>query len=67
MVLTLYTFPTATTRKVHITLEELGLKYNLKKVEVYQGKHYGEEFLKINRKLITDQLLNRYRIPSTEC
>ncbi|WP_338870864.1 glutathione S-transferase family protein [Myxococcus stipitatus] len=44
----LYTFPTPNGRKVSIALEELGLPYTVKTVDITQGEQFKPEFLAIN-------------------
>ncbi|MCE9673126.1 glutathione S-transferase N-terminal domain-containing protein [Myxococcus stipitatus] len=44
----LYTFPTPNGRKVSIALEELGLKYTAKSVDITKGEQFKPGFLAIN-------------------
>ncbi|QSQ11129.1 glutathione S-transferase N-terminal domain-containing protein [Myxococcus landrumensis] len=44
----LYTFATPNGRKVSIALEELGLPYTVKSVDITQGDQFKPEFLAIN-------------------
>ncbi|XXF78947.1 glutathione S-transferase N-terminal domain-containing protein [Myxococcaceae bacterium GXIMD 01537] len=44
----LYTFPTPNGRKVSIALEELGLPYSVKVVDITKGEQFKPEFLAIN-------------------
>lgn len=44
----LYTFPTPNGRKVSIALEELGLPYTAKSVDITKGEQFKPEFLAIN-------------------
>ncbi|CAK1367393.1 unnamed protein product [Cercospora beticola] len=46
----LYTAGTPNGQKISITLEELGLKYNVHKIEIAKNQQKEEWFLKINRK-----------------
>jgi GST-like protein len=45
---TLYTAPTGNGRKVAIMLEELGLEYNYKPVNIMTGDQFQEDYIKIN-------------------
>ena len=44
----LYTWGTPNGRKVSVMLEELGLKYNVHKVDISKGEQHKPEFLKIS-------------------
>lgn len=44
----LYTFPTPNGRKVSILLEELGISYNVHKIDITQGQQFSPDFLEIN-------------------
>ena len=44
----LYTFPTPNGRKVSILLEELGLSYNVHKIDITQGQQFSPDFVEIN-------------------
>jgi GST-like protein len=44
----LYTFTTPNGRKISIALEELGLPYSVKVVDITQGEQFKPEFLAIN-------------------
>ncbi|MBI2977347.1 MAG: glutathione S-transferase N-terminal domain-containing protein, partial [Rhodospirillales bacterium] len=44
----LYTWGTPNGRKVSVMLEELGLKYNVHKVDISKGEQHQPEFLKIS-------------------
>lgn len=44
----LYTFPTPNGHKVSICLEELGVPYNVKKIDIRSGAQFDPEYLKIN-------------------
>ncbi|CCH46739.1 putative glutathione S-transferase zeta-class 2 [Wickerhamomyces ciferrii] len=48
MAIELYAFPSPNNFKVAITLELLGLEYNLHKVSLMTGEQRSEEYLKIN-------------------
>jgi len=43
----LYTWPTPNGHKIHIMLEETGLKYNVHAVDIGKGEQFEPEFLKI--------------------
>lgn len=44
----LYTFPTPNGRKVSILLEELGISYNVHKIDITQGQQFLPDFVEIN-------------------
>jgi GST-like protein len=44
----LYTFPTPNGRKVSILLEELGISYNVHKIDITQGQQFSRDFVEIN-------------------
>ena len=44
----LYTWPTPNGHKIHIMLEETGLKYNVHPVDIGKGEQFEPEFLKIS-------------------
>jgi len=44
----LYTWPTPNGHKIHIMLEETGLKYNIHPVDIGKGEQFDPEFLKIS-------------------
>ena len=44
----LYTWPTPNGHKIHIMLEETGLKYNVHPVDIGKGDQFEPEFLKIS-------------------
>lgn len=44
----LYTFPTSNGRKVSILLEELGISYNVHKIDITQGQQFLPDFVAIN-------------------
>lgn len=44
----LYTFPTPNGRKVSILLEELGISYNVHKIDITQGQQFSPDFVEIN-------------------
>lgn len=44
----LYTFPTPNGRKVSILLEELGISYNVHKIDSTQGQQFLPDFVEIN-------------------
>lgn len=44
----LYTFPTPNGRKVSILLEELGISYNVHKIDITQGQQFSPDFVAIN-------------------
>ncbi|HIK12996.1 MAG TPA: glutathione S-transferase N-terminal domain-containing protein [Oscillatoriaceae cyanobacterium M33_DOE_052] len=44
----LYTFPTPNGRKISIMLEELGIPYNVHKIDIRKGEQRTPEFLAIN-------------------
>ncbi len=44
----LYTWPTPNGRKVHIMLEECGLEYNVRAINIDLGDQFDPAFLKIN-------------------
>ena len=44
----LYTWPTPNGHKVHIMLEECGLKYNIHPIDIGKGDQFKPEFLKIS-------------------
>ncbi|WP_254563450.1 glutathione S-transferase N-terminal domain-containing protein [Oscillatoria sp. HE19RPO] len=44
----LYTFPTPNGRKVSILLEELGISYNVHKIDITQGQQFSQDFVEIN-------------------
>ena len=44
----LYTWPTPNGHKIHIMLEETGLKYNIHPVDIGKGEQFEPEFLKIS-------------------
>ncbi|RKH58333.1 glutathione S-transferase N-terminal domain-containing protein [Corallococcus llansteffanensis] len=44
----LYTFKTPNGRKISIALEELGIPYNVKSVDIGKGEQFKPEFLAIN-------------------
>ena len=44
----LYTFPTPNGRKVSILLEELGISYNVHKIDITQGQQFFPDFVEIN-------------------
>ncbi|MGL5192169.1 MAG: glutathione binding-like protein [Chroococcales cyanobacterium] len=44
----LYTFPTPNGRKVSILLEELGISYNVHKIDITQGQQFYPDFVEIN-------------------
>ena len=44
----LYTFKTPNGRKISIALEELGLPYTVKSVDISKGEQFKPEFLAIN-------------------
>jgi len=44
----LYTFTTPNGRKASIALEELGLKYNVHKIDITKGDQFTSEFIAIN-------------------
>lgn len=44
----LYTWPTPNGHKVHIALEELGLPYEVKPVDITAGEQFDAEYLKLN-------------------
>ena len=44
----LYTFATPNGRKISIALEELGLPYTVKVVDITQGEQFKPEFLAVN-------------------
>jgi GSH-dependent disulfide-bond oxidoreductase len=44
----LYTFPTPNGHKVSILLEELGLSYNVHKIDITKGEQFSPEFIAIN-------------------
>jgi GSH-dependent disulfide-bond oxidoreductase len=46
--ITLYTAPTGNGRKIAIMLEELGIEYNYKPVNILTGGQYQEDYIKIN-------------------
>lgn len=43
-----YTFGTPNGQKIPIMLEELGIPYNVKKIDIHKGEQKNPEFLKIN-------------------
>ena len=43
-----YTWPTPNGHKVHIMLEELGLKYNVHGINIRVGDQFKPEFLKVS-------------------
>src|SRR5262245_28743337 len=43
-----YALTSPNVQKIFLMLEECGLKYNLKPVDVWAGQQYSPEFLKIN-------------------
>ena len=43
-----YTWPTPNGHKVHIMLEELGLKYNVHVINIRVGDQFKPEFLKVS-------------------
>lgn len=47
----LYTAGTPNGQKINITLEELGVKYNVHKIDIAKNVQKEDWFLKINRKL----------------
>ncbi len=44
----LYSWPTPNGVKLHITLEELGIPYNLHVVNITAGEQFEPDFLKIS-------------------
>jgi GST-like protein len=44
----LYTWPTPNGHKIHIMLEETGLKYNVHPIDIGKGEQFAPEFLKIS-------------------
>ncbi|HEX6295371.1 MAG TPA: glutathione S-transferase N-terminal domain-containing protein [Burkholderiales bacterium] len=44
----LYTWPTPNGHKIHIMLEETGLKYNVHPIDIGKGDQFDPEFLKIS-------------------
>lgn len=44
----LYTFSTPNGRKVSIMLEEVGLPYNVRKIDITKGEQFAPEFVAIN-------------------
>jgi GST-like protein len=44
----LYTWPTPNGHKVHIMLEETGLKYNIHPIDIQRGDQFQPDFLKIS-------------------
>jgi GST-like protein len=44
----LYTMPTPNGQKVSIALEELGLPYDLHKIDIMKGEQFDPEYIKIN-------------------
>ncbi|MCT7972005.1 glutathione binding-like protein [Laspinema olomoucense] len=44
----LYTFTTPNGRKVSILLEELGISYNVHKIDITQGQQFSPDFVEIN-------------------
>lgn len=46
--LTLYSWPTANGRKVHIMLEETGISYRLVPIDIYAGQQHEAGFNRIN-------------------
>lgn len=44
----LYTFTTPNGRKVSIALEELGLAYNVRKIDITKGEQFTPEYIAIN-------------------
>jgi glutathione S-transferase len=57
----LLTASTPNGQKISMQLEELGLKYETKKINIGENEQKEEWFLKINRKLWRDQQLNQSR------
>lgn len=46
--ITLYTWPTPNGRKISIALEEMGLAYEIKRVDLSQREQFSPDFLKLN-------------------
>jgi GST-like protein len=45
--ITLYTYNTPNGRKISVALEEMGLAYEVKVIDITKGEQFGPEFLKI--------------------
>jgi GST-like protein len=45
--ITLYTYNTPNGRKISVALEEMGLTYEVKVIDITKGEQFGPEFLKI--------------------
>lgn len=45
--ITLYTYNTPNGRKISVALEEMGLPYEVKVIDITKGEQFGPEFLKI--------------------
>lgn len=46
--ITLYTAPTPNGRKISIALEEMGLNYETKFIDIMAGDQYKADFLELN-------------------
>lgn len=46
--LQLYSFPTPNGQKITIALEEMGLAYELRRIDITKGEQFAPEFVKIN-------------------